>query len=91
MIGIGIPISHRRTPRMDLTSFSDCRRNVSGLTEFRAASATVRPGDNPLRLSNFAPLSVLPCSFERVRGENAAMEPIYEFRLKMTRLLRNTK
>ena len=45
MIGIGIPISHRRTPRMDFTSFSNCLRNVSGLTEFRAASETVRPGE----------------------------------------------
>ena len=42
-----IPISQRRTPRMDFTSFSDCLRNVSGLAEFRAASATVRPGDGP--------------------------------------------
>ena len=51
MIGIGIPIAHRRTPRMDLTSFSDCLRNVSGLTEFRAAVVEVRPGDNHCRLT----------------------------------------
>ena len=37
MIGIGIPISHRRMPRMNSPLFSNVSENVSRLTRFRTA------------------------------------------------------
>ena len=37
MIGIGIPISQRRMPRMDFTSISNVSETLAGLTRFHAA------------------------------------------------------